>query len=148
MGIKTFTATKAFLNYNGKILILRESKDYEEGTNKGKYDVVGGRVKPGEKWDKSLLREISEERGLTAKIGSPFYVNEWRPTVNREEWQIIGVFLECFTDSDKVVLGKDHDDYKWINPEEHKNYNLIENLHEVFDAYLSFQTSTGHNGDK
>jgi len=61
---KLFVATKAFIVYNNKVLILRESIKYQEGTNHGKYDVVGGRVKPGQRFDESLLREIKEETGL------------------------------------------------------------------------------------
>ena len=43
---KLFTATKAVIeNPSGKILLLKESKKYDEGTNSGKWDVAGGRVK-------------------------------------------------------------------------------------------------------
>ena len=70
---KLFVATKAFIVYNNKVLILRESIKYQEGTNHGKYDVVGGRVKPGQRFDESLLREIKEETGLAVKISQPFF---------------------------------------------------------------------------
>ncbi|USN55268.1 MAG: NUDIX domain-containing protein [Candidatus Peribacteria bacterium] len=40
---------------------MRESPAYADGSNAGKYDVVGGRVTPGERFDEALLREISEE---------------------------------------------------------------------------------------
>jgi len=78
MNVKLFVATKAFINYKGKILILRESTKYSDGTNSGKYDVVGGRVEPGQKFDESLLREIKEETGLSVKLGRPFYVGDQR----------------------------------------------------------------------
>ena len=38
--IRQFVATKAFINFKGKILVLRESTKYSDGTNSGKYDVV------------------------------------------------------------------------------------------------------------
>lgn len=136
MGVKQFTATKAFIVYDNKILILRESPRYKEGTNHGKFDVVGGRVKPGERFDESLLREIKEETGLDVKIGRPFFVGEWRPVVNGEQWQIIGTFFECAADSNNVVLSKDHGEFLWIKPEDHKKHNLIENLVPAFEAYL------------
>jgi 8-oxo-dGTP diphosphatase len=136
MDVKMWVATKAFLNYKGKILILRESKKYDDGTNAAKYDVVGGRVQPGQRFDESLLRKIKEETGLTAKIGRPFHVGEWRPVVRGEQWQIVGTFFECEVNSDKVVLSVDHDDYKWIEPKDYKKYNLIPNLIPAFEAYL------------
>lgn len=136
---KLFVAMKAFLNYNGKILILRESPNYVEGTNVSKFDVAGGRVEAGQKFDESLLREIKEECGLEAKIGRPFFVNEAWPIVKGEQWQVIRVFFECFAESDKVVLSKDHDSYEWIEPKDFASYDIIPNLRPVFEAYLKMK---------
>jgi 8-oxo-dGTP diphosphatase len=77
MPIHLFAATKAFILYQGKVLLLRESTQYSDGSNAGGYDVVGGRVTPGERFDESLLREIREETGLSVRIGRPFFMNEW-----------------------------------------------------------------------
>jgi 8-oxo-dGTP diphosphatase len=136
MDIKVWVATKAFLTYRGKVLILREADKYKDGTNLGKYDVVGGRIRPGQRFNESVLREIKEETGLIAKIGKPFYVGEWRPVIRNEHWQIVGTFFECGVKTGKVRLSKDHDSYLWINPKEYKKYKLIENLAPAFKAYL------------
>lgn len=133
---KLFVATKAFIVHEGKVLLVRESTKYEEGANAGKFDVVGGRVKPGQRFDESLRREIKEEVGLEVQIGRPFFVNEWRPVVKGEQWQIVGVFFECAADSRAITLSTDHDEYAWIDPEEYKKYPLIGNLHPAFEAYL------------
>lgn len=133
---KLFMATKAFVAHQGKILILRESQKYLSGTNKGKFDVAGGRLRPGERFDEGLLREIKEETGLDVKIGKPFFAGEWRPVVEGKQLQIVGVFFECFSETDKVVLGKDHDKFMWIRPEDHRKYNIIDNLMPAFEAYL------------
>lgn len=137
MDIKLFAATKAFILYQGKVLLLRESSKYIDGSNAGRYDVVGGRVTPGERFDDGLLREIREETGLTVRIGRPFFVNEWRPTVRGEEWQIIGTFFECFAKSDSVVLSSDHSEYVWIDPADFREYPIIPNLTAAFESYLS-----------
>jgi len=136
MGYKIFVATKAFINFRGKILIVRESTKYKDGTNFGYYDVPGGRIKPGQRFDKSLLREIKEETGLKVRIGRPFYVGEWRPKAEKEQWQIVGTFFECFARSNKVKLSRDHDNYQWINPKDYKKYKLIGNLKLAFENYL------------
>ena len=136
MKIKLFTATKAFIRYNDKILILRESGNYQDGTNEGYFDIPGGRVEPGQKFDESLRREIKEETGLNIAIGNPFFVNEWRPQKNGEQWQIIGIFFECDADTEKINLSKDHDKFEWINPKEYKNFNLIKNLYPAFESYI------------
>lgn len=133
-----FVATKAFIVNNGKVLILRESSKYQDGSNVGKFDVVGGRVEPGQRFDESLIREITEETQLRVTVGRPFFVNEWRPIVRDEPWQIVGTFFECSSDSADVVLSEDHDFYEWINPEEYKNYNLIDSIVPAFESYIQF----------
>ena len=136
MDIKLFIATKAFVNYQGRILILRESAKYSDGSNAGRYDVVGGRLIPGQKFDESLLREIKEETNLTIRFGKPFYVGEWRPVIKGNKCQIVGVFFECFADSNIVILSEDHDKYEWIDPENYREYDIITNLADAFEAYL------------
>ncbi len=74
--IKLFVAVKGFIINNGKVLLIKESTKYADGANAGKFDVVGGRVKPGQRFDESLVREIKEETGLGVVIGRPFFVNE------------------------------------------------------------------------
>lgn len=133
---KLFVATKAFIKFNNKILIIKESDSYNEGTSAGKYDVVGGRIKPGQRFDQNLLREIKEETGLTVTIASPFFVDEWRPVVKGEQWQVVCTYFECSTSTDKVMLSRDHDDFKWIIPQEHNDFNLIKDIHPAFEAYI------------
>ncbi len=138
MESKLLVALKAFIWYKDKILLLKESSHYQQGTNTGKLDVVGGRMDPGEKIEESLLREIQEETGLSVKVGKPFFVNEARPVVNNEPWQIIRIFFECFCESDKITLSKDHESFIWISASEYKNYpEIIPNLYPAFEAYLT-----------
>lgn len=136
METKLFVATKALISYQNKVLILRESSKYKDGANSGRYDVVGGRINPGQRFDESLIREVDEETCLKVRIGEPFYVGEWRPVVKGEPWQIVGIFFKCSADSDAVKLSEDHDEFLWIDPRDYKNYNLIPNLIPAFEAYL------------
>ena len=48
MESKLFVAMKAFVVHEGHVLILRESSAYEDAGNVARYDVPGGRIKPGE----------------------------------------------------------------------------------------------------
>ncbi len=129
-------AMKAFIVHDGKVLIIRESSSYATGTNIGKYDVVGGSVKPGEHFADGLRRKALEEVGLTISIGKPFYVGEWRPQLNGTQRHIVATFFICSTQSSDVHLGHDHDDYQWIEPAAYAQYNIIENLKLAFIAYV------------
>lgn len=136
MELKLFIATKAFILYNKKVLVLRESSAYDVGTQTGKCDVPGGRLTPGETYDQALLREVQEETGLQVTISNPFFVNEVRRMVKSEEWQIVRIFFMCSSGTDHVTLSKDHDQYLWIDPADYKSSNVIENLYPAFDALL------------
>lgn len=129
-------AVKAFIIHKGKVLILREAQTYETGTNKGKYDVPGGKVHAGERFDEGLRREIREEAGLEVRIGGPFFVDEWRPIVNGTHYHIVGTYFECFADADAVTLGPAHDEYKWIDPRTFDKFPLIETIIPAFQAYF------------
>lgn len=137
MEIKTHPATKAFIVYDGKVLLVRESSNYGDGTNRGKFDVIGGRVNPGQRFDESFLREVREETGLEVTLGDPFYIGEWRPIIRGEPWQIVGTFIECFSSSDQVLLSEDHDRYIWIDPQDYLKYELIESIRPAFKKYLN-----------
>ncbi|MDP3953495.1 MAG: NUDIX domain-containing protein [bacterium] len=137
MEIQLFVAIRAFIIHDGKVLLLKESTEYKDGINAGKFDVVGGRIEPGQRFDESFIREINEETGLNVEIGRPFFVNEWRPIVRGEQWQIVGTFFECFSSSDKVILSEDHDEYIWINPKDYKKYNIIDEIIPAFESFLS-----------
>lgn len=133
---KLFVAMKAFVLHQGKVLLVRESGTYADGTHEGIYGLPGGRMKPGEHFLDSLYREVKEETGLTVKAERPLYVDEWRPVVRGEQWQIVGMFLLCSTLDDRITLGDEHDDYIWIDPATYTGINMIKNEQEVFRAYF------------
>ncbi len=106
--------------------MLRESGDYADGANQGKWDLPGGRVEFGQHFEDSLKREIKEECGLQIEIGEVCFVGEWRPKVRDERWQIFGAFFTCHADTDKIRLSQDHDNYKWISEDDIDGITLID----------------------
>lgn len=112
--------------FNGeRILIIRESDKYADGTNTGKYDFPGGKIHPGEKVMDALKREVLEEAGLVVTSAVPFYVDEWNPVVHGQAMQIIGIFFLCAVENTVVALGNDFDAFEWILPAEAENYPLM-----------------------
>lgn len=145
MTYKIFAAMKAFIVYEWKILFIKESSKYRDGTQEGKYNDVWGRVNPWERFDECLLREVREETWLEIEVWRPFFVNEWRHEVWGEKWQIIATYFECYAKTNKVELSDDHESYIWIAPEDFTNYPVVENLHETVEAYLGYKNITWTN---
>ncbi len=133
---KLFIATKAFIVHDGKVLLVRESGNYADGVRGGLYQLPGGRMNPGENFLDSLYREVKEETGLNIQVVRPLYVDEWRPTVRGEQWQIVGIYFLCSTNDPSVVLSDEHDVYEWINPAKADDVDIVENEREVFRIYL------------
>lgn len=135
--IRQRIACKALIRHNEKILILREAATYKEGTNVGKYHLPGGRIEPGERYMDGLLREVIEETGLQVTVGKPLFVGEWHPVIKGEQNQIIAIFFLCTAATPEVTLSEEHDDYRWIEPEDYRTFALMPPEHEVIEAYLA-----------
>lgn len=131
--MKFFFATKALIVKDNKVLILREAATYKEISQVDKWGVPGGRLEPGEHFADALIREVMEECGLTIELGKPVHVDEWRPTIKGEQWQIVATFFECKADNAKITLSEEHDDYAWASKKDLENYNLMK---EDFAAIL------------
>ncbi|MEK7608736.1 MAG: NUDIX domain-containing protein [Patescibacteria group bacterium] len=138
MEVRLFVAVKGFIRNDGKILLIRESATYKDGTRTKEYDLPGGRITPGEDLKKALAREALEETGLHVAVGDPFFVSdaEPKPVVRGETWHIVRTFFACDASGTDIHLSEDHDEYVWIDPLKYRDYPVIENLFSAFDAYL------------
>ena len=115
-----FVAVKAFIVREGKLLLLRESSRYEDGTNVAKYDLPGGRIEPGEALDAALAREVQEETGCRVASAQAFSAGEWWPQKNGaqgvQQWHIVGVYFAVkLVDDTQITLSRDHDDFIWAD---------------------------------
>lgn len=130
---------RAVVVKEGKLLILRESQAYKTGSNRGKYGLPGGKIRPGERYQEALRRELVEECGLQVEIGQPIYVDEWWPAIAQGQVQIIGIFFECSSVSTEVKLSGDFDDYQWITLGDYKKYNLVDPEPKAVAAYIGLK---------
>lgn len=135
--MKQCIALRAIIrNSDGHVLIIRESAQYTDGTNVGKWDVPGGRLHVGEYWQDGLEREVLEETGLCIQNILPLSVQEWRPVIHGEELQIVAVFFSAVSTLTNITLSTDHDEYRWIDPHDYQKYTLTKELSAVFATYI------------
>jgi len=95
------------------VLVLRRA----EGTRcTGAWEIVHGRVDPGERPEEAAVREVREETGLAiARLYNltcqPFYLHRLSTV------QMAVVFV-AFVRTDDVTLGPEHDQAEWLTPDE------------------------------
>jgi 8-oxo-dGTP diphosphatase len=132
--MKLFVATKAVLmNSNGRVLIVRESGAYDEGTNEGKWDVVGGRIDVNESLLEGLKREVKEESGLEIEVDRVLSANDKFQIIKGEEVHIVRIFYLCRAKEGKVELSEDHDRFEWIDSRNCGEFGILEEVKEVLN---------------
>ncbi len=131
-----FTAVKAVIVQNGKVLLVRESANDPSRSHVGKYDVPGGRLNFGEHPLEGLKREIKEEVNMDVEILKPIGTNYWMPKKDGEEWYIVAVFFLCTPTSSGVVSNFEHDELVWVDWKDLEKYNVIPTTKEVLNQYV------------
>jgi 8-oxo-dGTP diphosphatase len=131
---------KGLVIHEGRMLLLRESKVYIDGTNIGKWDVPGGRIKPGESVFEGLIRETREESGIVVRFsGRILGVFDGFPEIQGKKCHVVRIYFLCEADSSEVTVSADHDAHVWVTPEERNKYHLVDDLEEVIACYMSAQ---------
>lgn len=126
------------LNEDGvKYLIIKRSSD----SLYGNWQMVSGKVEPGENAIEATLREIKEETSLrpqrlySANMIEQFYDTDYN-VIN-----LVPVFLALVDADCEVVLNpKEHSAYKWIDLDEAEDYlefdNQLENIKKIDKNFI------------
>lgn len=116
-----------------KFLITKRSalNDFKPG----EWDIPGGSVEFGEEdCEAALNREIAEETGLKVKVGKLLHLYSFLSGPERHQFQFI---YECIYAGGDVVLNPgEHDEYKWVTPEEMSGFPLIAFLRDLYEKVL------------
>ena len=133
--MQLFVGAKGVVHYKGKVLLVRESSGYTDGTKAGKWDFVGGRIEPEEKIRAGLVREVKEESGLDVEPGEVLGVFDGFPEIRGEKCHVVRIYFLCEATSDAVVLSEDHDLYDWVDPQDIGDKMLMDDIQEMLKAY-------------
>lgn len=129
--MQLFVGTKAVIHYNGKFLLLRESSQYEDGAEEGKWDMPGGRIESHETLYEGLIREVKEECGLSITPQKLLGAFDGFPVIKDEQCHVVRLYYLCRAETDMVTLSVDHDAYDWIDPESVGNKMLMNDIGEM-----------------
>ena len=98
------------------------------GTHLGHFwEFPGGKIEPGETDEECLRREIQEELGLDARIGTLIHVNHASPTFE------LAVYNAQLEDEDGELQLREHEEFRWVKPEELKAYDMLPADEPVID---------------
>lgn len=106
----------ALIREGVKFLICRRPAHKARGLL---WEFVGGKVEPGESKEQALVRECREELAVTVDVRDVFL-----DVVH--EYPDITVHLTLFNAviSDGIPQKLEHDDIRWITPDEISNYDF------------------------
>ena len=108
-------------NKNGEYLVTRRSSidDWQPGV----WDLPGGSIEFSENPEDALLREIDEEVGIKVNVLRLIYCYSFMSNPQRHQFQLV---YECeYVSGDIKLNPEDHDEFRWLRPEEFKNLKKI-----------------------
>ena len=119
------------LRYRGKILLLQRSS--EVGTYKGKWAGCSGYIEGDEDPDKRAVIEIEEETKLTRDQITLIKKGETVEVFNEEKGITFIIHPYLFElATDQIQIDWEHTNYKWVAPEEIKNFETVPKFEEVY----------------
>lgn len=110
---------------DGKVLLLKRAATHT--SNPGKWCFVTGYVEDDEEPRETAVRELEEELGVRA-----LPVRAGRIVVVHTDWGgTLHVYPFLFqVDRLAVQLEHEHTDYRWVDPHEIYNYDIVQQLDE------------------
>ena len=118
----------------GKILLVKRADDYD--FRPGEWEFMSGRMNQYEEPEDALRREVKEETGLDVEIIKPFTTYHIFRGEKSPEKEVIGIVFWCKTNSDNVMLSKEHDNYKWVKPENALDMVSIPGMKEDIKRFI------------
>ncbi|MCL2687471.1 MAG: NUDIX domain-containing protein [Methanobrevibacter sp.] len=118
MDIPYGLAMRGLLKQNDEILILKRHPNSR--TNPNRWELPGGKVDPGEDFDKALIREFDEETNLEIKI------NDLIGAVQEDfpHKRTVAIVMNVEIISGEIKISDEHTDWKWATIEEIKELKI------------------------
>jgi 8-oxo-dGTP pyrophosphatase MutT (NUDIX family) len=137
--LKEVHAVTSFLQSGNEILILLRSEHVS--TYKGKWGGVSGVIDEDRTADEQALLEIVEETGLSEqdivliKKGKPFVFDDEMLHLRK----VIYPYLFHVKDRSKIRIDWEHEELRWIRPEELGKLDTMPKLKETAAEVISMQ---------
>jgi 8-oxo-dGTP diphosphatase len=133
MQSKKINVVTVLLEHDGKILLLKRSQ--KARTMKGLWAGISGYIENNDALTQAL-KEIKEETGLSNEklslihVGQPLEVVE---SCNPDIIWIVHPYL-FYSNTRLIRIDWEHDEARWINPDEIQSYNIVPKLKETLES--------------
>ena len=118
--MKEIKMVRGLIRKDGKFLLLRKVND-EIQENVGKWEVPGGKIKPGETPNLAMRREVVEETGIPCRIIKELGVLE---DTQQDIHSKAHIFL-LEPNHTEVKLSNEHNHYMWVTSLEVKKLPMV-----------------------
>ena len=115
-------------NEEGKILIAQRNLKKSQG---GLWEFPGGKIEPNETKEEAIIREIKEEMDID--IETKKFIDQ--KIFNYPDKDINLIAIECKQIKGDIKLNE-HEDFKWVNKNELKNFNFAPADKFIINAIL------------
>lgn len=122
-------AVSAAIFRDDRVLLVRRARS----PGKGFYSLPGGRVEFGESLHTALHREVDEETAIQIDIVALAGWREVLPSAGGGGHYMIMSFAARWK-AREPVLNDEHDDFKWLKPDEMAELKTTGGLQEVVEA--------------
>ena len=111
---KPLRAVAGVIRRDDLILIGKRCHDDSYG---GLWEFPGGKIEKGETDTECLRREIQEELGLDAEIGSLIHVNHASPTFE------LSVYHATLEEGEPQL--REHDEFRWVTATQLHDFDML-----------------------
>jgi isopentenyldiphosphate isomerase len=117
-----------FVKFKDEILILKRSDKVLH--YRGKWYSVAGYLDELKPIKEKILEELREELGIGEEMISLIHIGkfyEFKDEKINQTWLIHPILVEL-KEKPTIKLDMEHIEFKWIKPEELKNFDIVKNL--------------------
>lgn len=133
--VKIIEVVAAMIEKDGNILLAQRGAG---GDQAGRWEFPGGKVESGETQQQALARELHEELGILANVGSYVASHQWSQgerIIRLHAWRVASfcgeLQLRC------------HAQWIWVTPQQAQNYDLAPADIPLLADYIATQVSLG-----
>jgi 8-oxo-dGTP pyrophosphatase MutT (NUDIX family) len=130
--LQTRKVASTFVEYKGKILILKRSR--KVGSYRGRWGVVSGHIEEGETEEETSLKELKEEIGLDLNLieklikSTPFELSDAKLGIR---WEITP-FRAILKTKPDIKIDWEHVKFLWIKPSELSKFKTAPLLYQGY----------------